>query len=439
MTIKLNIRFRLPAITPVLLAIFGSAMLASPGHAAVFNDLTSFTNAAIADGIATTTDNFSTYIQGDIANAQRLGKFTYSFDSNLSDPTGTQPTIGVDGPNQVLTGAPFGAFVGGNSVQLTFTSGKTLLAFGATFTYAPADEPLLANLYNLGILDGSGATTIGNPAGLDAGGGSFFLGFIGATADEFSQVSLFSLVNPPNGTTGSPFLIPAYEVNNLVFGSAALVATPAPSSLGLLATGLIILASLRRRRGRSPIPRQVMKRGNRKESIMITISPSGRRAAQYLAVICSLTAMSMALPAWALGSTPVTVVNPTTSPVPTTDIANPALQPFQTNLLPNSTTSNQCVANFTVPAGKRLVIEYYSSQAQDTSGGGAGLTLSTTAGGNEVAYLVYTNSNTTNVVNQVTRIYADPGTIVQAFAFNPGTGHSCAASINISGYLVNVP
>ena len=150
MTFKLNIRFRLPAITTVFLAIFGGAVLASPGHAAVFNDLAAFTNAANADGIATTTDNFSTYPVADIANGQTLGKFTYSFDSNL-----TQPTIGVDGPNQVLTGAPFDAFVGGDSVQLTFTSGKTLLAFGATFTYAPAFEPLPANLYNLGILDGS--------------------------------------------------------------------------------------------------------------------------------------------------------------------------------------------------------------------------------------------------------------------------------------------
>ena len=77
----------------------------------------------------------------------------------------------------------------------------------ASVTYAPADEPLPANLYDLGILDGRGATTIGNPAGLGAGGESFFPGFIGASSEEFSQVSLFSLMNPPNGSTGTPFLI----------------------------------------------------------------------------------------------------------------------------------------------------------------------------------------------------------------------------------------
>jgi hypothetical protein len=195
-------------------------------QAAVFTDLTAFDNAAAVAGIPITTDNFSTYALGNIANGQTLGQFTYTFDPNLTDPTGTQPTIGLDGANQVLIGGPFGAFVGGNSVTLTFTGGKTLSAFGATFTYAPADEDLLAGLYNLGILDGSGATTIGNPAGLTAAGGSFFLGFIGSPGEEFSQTSLSSLVNPPNGMTGSPFLIPGYEVNELVFGPASVVPAP---------------------------------------------------------------------------------------------------------------------------------------------------------------------------------------------------------------------
>jgi hypothetical protein len=86
-----------------------------------------------------------------------------------------------------------------------------------------------------------------------------------------------------------------------------------------------------------------------------------------------------------------------------------------------------------------LVIEYYSSQAQDLSGGAAGLTLSTTVGGNLVSYIIYIDANTTNQVNQTTRIYADPGSIVQAFAFNGGGAHSCAGFLSISGYFVNVP
>jgi hypothetical protein len=70
-------------------------------------------------------------------------------------------------------------------------------AIGATFTYAPAFEPLPANLYNLGILDGSGASP-----------------------------------------TGSPFLIPAYEVNNLVFGSM-----PVPGPIAGAGLPGLILAS----------------------------------------------------------------------------------------------------------------------------------------------------------------------------------------------------
>jgi hypothetical protein len=219
-----------------------SLSVALPARAAVFTDLTAFDNAAAAASIPLTTDNFSTYPLGNISNGQTLGKFAYTFDPNLNDPTGTQPVIGLDGTSHVLTGGPFGAFVGGNSVTLTFTGGKTLLAFGAMFTYAPANEDLLAGLYDLAILDGTGATTIGNPAGLSADGGSFFLGFIGSPAQVFSQTSLSSLVDPPNGVTGSPFLIPGYEINDLVFGSAAGPSVPEPGSLGLLAVGLTMAA-----------------------------------------------------------------------------------------------------------------------------------------------------------------------------------------------------
>lgn len=212
-------------------------------RAAAFTDPAAFVAAAAAAGIPISTDDFSSYPLGDISNDQTLGRFAYSFDPNPSDPTGTQPTIALDGPNQVLTGAPFDAFVGGNSLTLTFTGGKTLLAFGATFTYAPADEPLLAGLYDLGILDGAGATTIGNPAGLSADGGSFFLGFVGSPGQEFSQISLSSLVDPPDGATGSPFLIPAYEVNELAFGPAGPPpVVPEPGSLGLLSAALAIAA-----------------------------------------------------------------------------------------------------------------------------------------------------------------------------------------------------
>ena len=116
-----------------------------------------------------------------------------------------------------------------------------------------------------------------------------------------------------------------------------------------------------------------------------------------------------------------------------------ALQPIQFNLFPHSSTNGQNAVYFNVPPGKRLVIEYYSAQAQDLSGGAAGLTIGTTANGNFVSYIVYVNKTDTNAVNQITRIYADPGTVVQAFAFNAGGASSCGATINFSGHLVDVP
>jgi hypothetical protein len=114
-----------------------------------------------------------------------------------------------------------------------------------------------------------------------------------------------------------------------------------------------------------------------------------------------------------------------------------ALQPIQFSLLPHSSTSNTNAVYYQVPAGQRLVIEYYSAQAQDLSGGAAAMTLGITSNGNFVSYIVYVNKNDTNAVNQTTRIYADPGSSVQAFAFN--SGPTCGGLINVSGYLVNVP
>lgn len=170
---------------------------------------------------------------------------------------------------------------------------------------------------------------------------------------------------------------------------------------------------------------------------MLTISQSTRYVVQSLFVACGIFAMSAAEPAWAAGPS-VTVANPTSSPVPTADVNEPALQPFQATLFPHSPNSNEATDTFAVPAGKRLVIEYYSSQPQDLSGGAAGMVLTTTAGGTFVQYIVYVNANTTNQVNQITRIYADPGSTVEAFAFN-ANANSCAGFVTVSGHLVNLP
>jgi hypothetical protein len=67
------------------------------------------------------------------------------------------------------------------------------------------------------------------------------------------------------------------------------------------------------------------------------------------------------------------------------------------------------------------------------------MVLTTTAGGTFAQYIIYVNANTTNQVNQTARIYADPGSTVEAFAFNSAPASSCAGFVTVSGHLVDLP
>ena len=67
------------------------------------------------------------------------------------------------------------------------------------------------------------------------------------------------------------------------------------------------------------------------------------------------------------------------------------------------------------------------------------MVLLTTAGGTTVQYIIYVDANTTNAINQTTRLYADPGSTIEAFAFNSAPATSCAGVLSVSGHLVNVP
>ncbi len=65
--------------------------------------------------------------------------------------------------------------------------------------------------------------------------------------------------------------------------------------------------------------------------------------------------------------------------MPTNDVNFAAQRPVQFNLFPASSTSATATAYYTMPASKRLVIEYISGQAQDV-GSAASLTLGTQVG-----------------------------------------------------------
>ena len=77
------------------------------------------------------------------------------------------------------------------------------------------------------------------------------------------------------------------------------------------------------------------------------------------------------------GPVPVTVANT----VMNRDLDNSARQPFQTTLQPFSITGYTASDSFTVPAHKRLVIEFVSSDINVIPSGGGYSFLETTVGG----------------------------------------------------------
>ena len=103
-----------------------------------------------------------------------------------------------------------------------------------------------------------------------------------------------------------------------------------------------------------------------------------------------------------------------------------------------------------VPGGKRLVIELLSARvAFPEPCRMSDLTLRTVAGGQGAFY--YFSPTTIDpillaravVVNQQTRIYADPGTEIivngERGCFAGGTLNDYTGTVTISGYLVDVP
>ncbi len=120
-------------------------------------------------------------------------------------------------------------------------------------------------------------------------------------------------------------------------------------------------------------------------------------------------------------------------------VEDPPAQPVQLTLSPSSNSSYQATSTYTVPAGKRLVIEYYSAQlTQFPVGGSAWVSLSTTVGGRTGTYKVVPPVGSTVPYNQLTRIYADPGTFVRV-AVVQSSGGSCGASVVLSGHLLSTP
>lgn len=151
---------------------------------------------------------------------------------------------------------------------------------------------------------------------------------------------------------------------------------------------------------------------------------------------------------WSVGITgtpSVQVVNLSDSPVLGRDVDHPARHPFQRGMVIEFETGQGIAsAQFTVPANKRLVVEYVSAHINLTDGVMSRFSVHTAAGDSTgthyfapMSHPLFPESYT---ISQQTRLYATPGSTVTVEArrtFNatslPDTGFA-----TISGHLVDL-
>jgi hypothetical protein len=163
---------------------------------------------------------------------------------------------------------------------------------------------------------------------------------------------------------------------------------------------------------------------------------------------CGLFVMFMALPAWALGSTPVTVVNPS-------DVAKAEgiQHPYQTEVDCTFNNTNGCsIVPFNVPANQRFVFEYVAGACALPPGGMlTQVVVGTQAGGANAGHRLGITDHTGTAdlttgsvvvsFGQTVRIYADPNTIVTATAVSPAGSNNGSQSclFTFSGQAIDVP
>jgi len=158
----------------------------------------------------------------------------------------------------------------------------------------------------------------------------------------------------------------------------------------------------------------------------------------------------------------VTVINPTTNPVPitvendddnpvsTNSVDNPAKQPFSEEVSVTIETGvvGGCGSVITVPEGKRLVIEYYSvllGFSADRQLGLLGIRLNNSLVHYfpiPVAYMPDGPGTSDRVYTSGfnTRIYADPGDEVEACInrYGPNMDAADGGTTTLSGYFVDI-
>ncbi len=139
---------------------------------------------------------------------------------------------------------------------------------------------------------------------------------------------------------------------------------------------------------------------------------------------------------WGLGSTPVTVVNPVSAPVQARNVDNPAFQPFQAiTVAPFNTPT----VLYVVPAGKRLTVEFFSSEVFNQNP--TRFIIASAADPTQPGSVLMTHflppPSSGIAIASPLRLYVDPG---QALVVNPaGNGAGNCCFISITGYLINLP
>jgi len=152
--------------------------------------------------------------------------------------------------------------------------------------------------------------------------------------------------------------------------------------------------------------------------------------------------------AQAVVSTLVSVVNPSTSPVPTSsvNVTDPGRIAYQSTVAPTACSGNsQCFFDFpAVPAGHRLVIQHISGLVQFTAQPtfAQALIEDNKTGNNFSAFFVPTNvtgSGSIGLFDQAVLDYLDAGdfAIVEVDAFGSAVFATGTQDVILTGYLLD--
>ena len=213
------------------------ATASAAGHASLtgFTDQVSF--QAATTGLPTELTNFDSLAAGDPV-AGGAG-FSLSVSASGDSPVVSSGFWTTSGPNYLGLNNADGQFLNGDT--LTFTFARPVAAFGL-YVIGGADlaDPSFSDV---GVQLASGAFSVSTtklPDRTDGQGSyAFFLGFVG-TGSTLGSVTL---------TGFSPGLL-EFAVDDVRLVSAV----PEPASAGLLAAGLLGLATLRRRKPQTASP-----------------------------------------------------------------------------------------------------------------------------------------------------------------------------------------